>query len=1084
MGDAILAFFGAPYAHEDDPQRAVLAGLEILEGIRPFHERIEREYNLDFNVRVGISTGPVVVGDIGSNVAAEYTAMGDEVNLAARMEQTAQPGTLQISSNTHKLVAPLFEFDSLGAIEVKGKSEPVPAYRVLGRKAEPGRLRGIEGLNAPLIGRAGEFDTLRQVIEEVRQGRGRIVCLIGEAGLGKSRLIEELRAEWEKEADSESSWLESRGISYDATRPYSLFQQRVRQIFGVEDVDPSEVIREKIARGLQHLEPDQLALCTAAAENLLAARVESDEPQLPAEAPKRELFEALLNAWREMASHTPIVMVFDDLHWADPASLELLLHLFQLTEEVPILLLCAFRPYRQSSGWQAKQTAETDYPHRYTEITLSPLSNEDSDTLIASLLTIADLPSQLRQMILQKTEGNPFFVEEVVRTLIDSGAVVRDESGMHWRATAKVGDIAIPDNLQALLTSRIDRLEVETRRTLQLAAVIGRTFYHHVLKTVSDTAIALDRQLNTLQRVDLIREAARVPDLEYMFRHELTRDAAYNTILRRSRREFHRRVSEAIETMFSDRLEEEAHRLAYHFHEARDDIRALKYSTMAGDAAARLYANIEAITHFTLALELAKRSEISNEQLINLYTSLGQTMELCGQYDDALANYQELETLGRERGDRALELAALISLATVNSTYTAKFDPAQGRTSSERALVLARELSDRRAEAKVLWNLMLLEIFSTQDPQRAVVYGEQSLAIARQHDLREELAYVLNDIAHAYAAVGRREHAGAALEESRGLWRELGNLPMLADNLFSEAAALHEVGKLDEAETLANEALRVSQSISNLWGQAGSLFVIGLIYLERGEFDKGIKVIEDSLPLAEQGNFVVAPLLMCPVLAWVYGSLGDIERGFELAHIALTKPHQVDEYQPLARAALAYLHLISGNTAEADAAFKEAYGEPATEESELAPRHMGLFLISQTIIGGEVALANREYDRVLRLTERSITSMRTNGMRIFLPDILRLKGQALASLGRTSEAREVLGEARTEGEALGSRRSLLSILIALHHLEIQEGNSTEAATLRLQAREIVEFIADHAGTPELRASFLNTPLIRGIMGAA
>ena len=213
MGDAILAFFGAPSAHEDDPQRAVLAGLDIVDGIGSFREGTERDYGLDFNVRVGINTGPVVVGDIGSAQAGEYTAMGDAVNLAARMEQTAQPGSVQVSEDTYKLIAPLFDFEPLGGIEVKGKSEPMLAYRVLGRKAEPGRLRGIEGLSAPLIGRDSEIESLRRVITEVQEGRGQIVCLLGEAGLGKSRLIEELRAEWLEVTNNEASWIESRGIS-------------------------------------------------------------------------------------------------------------------------------------------------------------------------------------------------------------------------------------------------------------------------------------------------------------------------------------------------------------------------------------------------------------------------------------------------------------------------------------------------------------------------------------------------------------------------------------------------------------------------------------------------------------------------------------------------------------------------------------------------------------------------------------------------------------------------------------------------------------------------------------------------------
>jgi class 3 adenylate cyclase len=214
MGDAILAFFGAPTAHEDDPQRAVLAGLDILDGITPFREEIKDEYGLDFNVRVGINTGPVVVGEVGSDFAGEYTAMGDAVNVAARMEQTAQPGSVQVAENTQALTAPLFDFETLSSIEVKGKADPVATFRVLGSKAEPGRLRGIEGLSAPLVGRDEEFDTLSDVLSELREGRGQIVFMVGEPGLGKSRLIDELRRDW-----GDAPWIESRGISFDTARP-------------------------------------------------------------------------------------------------------------------------------------------------------------------------------------------------------------------------------------------------------------------------------------------------------------------------------------------------------------------------------------------------------------------------------------------------------------------------------------------------------------------------------------------------------------------------------------------------------------------------------------------------------------------------------------------------------------------------------------------------------------------------------------------------------------------------------------------------------------------------------------------------
>ena len=702
MGDSILAFFGAPASHEDDPQRAILAGLEIVDGIGAFREEIAKEYGLDFNVRVGINTGLVVVGEVGSESAGEYTAMGDAVNLAARMEQSAEPGSVQVAENTYSHVEPLFDFEPLGPIEVKGKAEPVPAFRVQGPKAEPGRVRGIEGLSAPLVGRDGEMDTLRRMTSELREGRGQIAFVIGEPGLGKSRLINEMQTEWRRTGGGQAPWIESRGISFDTSRPYGQFQQRLQQLFGVREDDTQEVVLEKLSRSPEGYPQDLHVLAKRAAEILMAISSESEGTRLEGEAVKHDLFDAVTSVWRRLASHSPTVMVFDDMHWVDPASAELLRHLFQLTDEVPILFLCAMRPERQSPAWQVKQLAETDYPHRYTELALSPLSRDDSDSLVSSLFAISDLPPCLRQMILEKTDGNPFFVEEVVRTLIDSGAVVRDKSGEHWQAVSEIDDIDIPENLQALITSHFDRLEGEVRATLQIASVIGRYFYYKVLKLVSDTASQLEGQLSTLQRVELIREASRVPELEYMFRHELTRDAAYNSILRRRCRQFHRRVGEAIEELFTDRVEEQSSLLAYHFDEGRNFEKALKYYTLAADAAARLYANVEANTLYARAIELARQMSTPTHQLIHLYTQNGTTLRLLSKHDEAIANYEELEAIARERGDRVLELAALLPQATVFSTYTSRFDPVKGEAVSKQTLALARGLDDKQAEARAL----------------------------------------------------------------------------------------------------------------------------------------------------------------------------------------------------------------------------------------------------------------------------------------------------------------------------------------------------------------------------------------------
>jgi class 3 adenylate cyclase len=603
MGDGFLAFFGAPAAHEDDPQRAIFAALEILGEVKPFAAQIKVQYGLDFAVRVGINTGPVVVGDVGSRHVAEYTAMGDAVNLAARMEQAAQPGTIQIAEDTQRLIAPMFDLEDLGGIDVKGKSAPIRAYRVLAAKARPGQLRGIEGVSAPLIGRDREMAQMRDAMERLQQGRGQVVCLIGEAGLGKSRLLDEARKIWLLRNPA-YSWEQVQSSPYDGARPYGLFQKYGRDMFGIHLDDPPEVIHQKVAKGFVGV-PRASDMCKVTMEHVIASKAIRDTRDYQAEDLKQNLYGIALRAW-ENASSFPSVCVFDDVHWADQASVDLLVHVFRVTEQSPMLFVCALRPERESPGWQIKLKAEAAYPAHYTEIVLSPLDTQRTNDLVSALLNIADLPRDLRALIIRKAEGNPYFVEEVVRSLIEQGIVYQTDDGLRWKAATKLEDLAIPDTLHALLGARIDRLDAETRATLQLASVIGRTFDLRILKAVSASTTSLDLQLAALQRVELVREVTRKPKLEYTFKHELARDAAYHTILLRRRPELHRQVGEAMETLFRDRIEEHAHRLAQHFAAGGDGDKAYRYYVMAGEAAAAVSADAEAADHFVHALEAAE----------------------------------------------------------------------------------------------------------------------------------------------------------------------------------------------------------------------------------------------------------------------------------------------------------------------------------------------------------------------------------------------------------------------------------------------------------------------------------------------
>ena len=646
MGDALLAFFGAPIAHEDDPRRAILAGLDIVEAIKPYREQIRERYGIDFDVRVGINTGLVVVGAVGSDLRMEYSALGDAINLAARMEQTAEPGTVQVAHDTYKLVKNLFEFKALGSIEIKGKSEPVLAYQALGRRFESGRMRGIEGLHAAMVGRQAELLALSEVMADLKQGLGRIIFVLGEAGLGKTRLISETHEVFKTLGHTQAVWVETISLSYETNQAYGLFQRLIRRIGGIEYNDSPLTLHEKLSALVENMDEAQRPRALHVFEALFGLETENNGVPMDDETFKGELFEAMYLWWKACFSLQPAVLVFDDMHWCDAASVGLLRQLLPLTGEIPLVLLCAMRAERNAPAWQIKTTADEEFTHRYTELILRPLSEGEGNELVNRLLGNPELPESLRSGILEKSGGNPFFIEEVVRTLIDNGVLIPEEQSVDgktqrvWQATSASADFAIPDNLQSLLSARMDRLEESTRGTLQLASVIGRSFYHRVLQEVDEASHELDKHLSTLLRMELIREAARVPEIEYAFRNPLTQEAVYKTILIKRRRAFHRRVGEAMESIYADRLDGLYSLLAHHFALANERGKAIDYSRKAARQAVALFAYDDAIQNLRAALDLIEEGK-QTETHVMLLEELGDVYRLLRDIGQAIAFYHD-----------------------------------------------------------------------------------------------------------------------------------------------------------------------------------------------------------------------------------------------------------------------------------------------------------------------------------------------------------------------------------------------------------------------------------------------------------
>jgi class 3 adenylate cyclase len=492
QGDAMLAFFGAPVAHEDDPERAIFAAIDMLAAIEEFATQLRRSHGIEFRIRAGINSGPVMVGNIGSDLRYEYTALGDAVNVAARMQSSAQPGTIVITEMTRRLTGDTFEVEDLGAIEVKGKTEAVHAFRVLARKATPARRRGLEsvGLDSPMVGRDAQLARLTGLLDIIRTGHGRVAFVVGEPGIGKSRLLVELkRAAMAPTADgTTTTWVEGRCLSYGRNLPYHLLIDLVRSILGLTFAESGEAGRATLDQRLAEIEGADSADAVDSAPyfaTLLGLPLRDEElprTRLEPDVLQGRYVAAIVRLLRGLATRGPVVVVCEDLHWADPASVDVARHVMPLAAELPILFVAAMRAESDAPGWALKDQAREVFGDRLTEIALEPLGDADSRTLVANLLEVESLPESVRTAIMTRAEGNPFFVEEVVRMLIERGVIVA--RGQRWVATDEVATVEIPENLHGLLLARIDQLPDEAKRSLRIAAVIGRQFPVRVLERV------------------------------------------------------------------------------------------------------------------------------------------------------------------------------------------------------------------------------------------------------------------------------------------------------------------------------------------------------------------------------------------------------------------------------------------------------------------------------------------------------------------------------------------------------------------------------------------------------------------------
>ncbi|MFQ6018010.1 MAG: adenylate/guanylate cyclase domain-containing protein, partial [Kiloniellaceae bacterium] len=592
LGDGVMALFGAPLAHEDHAVRACFAALAMQEAIRHTADQVRRERGIEVQVRIGLNSGEVVVRAIGNDLTMDYDAIGQTTHLAARMEQLAIPGTVRITADTLRLAEGFVQVKPLGPIPVKGLTDPVEAFEV--SAATPTRTRFQAAVARGLtrfVGRQTELQALNRALASAGQGHGQIFAVVGEAGVGKSRLFYEFTR-----SHRTQGWLvlESGSVSYGKATAYLPIIDLLKDYFRIEDRDDARGIREKVTGKLLTLDETFKPLLAPFLALLDIPVNDAAWEALDPSQRRRRRLDAVKGLLLRESRVQPVVMVFEDLHWIDS---ETQVFLDSLVEGLPtarILLLANYRPeYRH--GWGSKTY--------YTQQRMDPLPAESAEELLANLLGEAPRLATLKRLLIARTEGNPFFLEESVRTLVETGALT-GVSGA-YQVAADVKQVEVPATVQGVLAARIDRLSAEDKRLLQMAAVIGKDVPYGLLRAIAETPEDdLRRGLASLQAAEFMYETRLFPDPEYTFKHALTHEVAYGSLLHERRRTLHQAIARAIETPFAGRLAEQLERLAHHYTEAGLTEQAVGYWQQAGQRAIERSANSEAVAHLTKGLEL------------------------------------------------------------------------------------------------------------------------------------------------------------------------------------------------------------------------------------------------------------------------------------------------------------------------------------------------------------------------------------------------------------------------------------------------------------------------------------------------
>lgn len=804
LGDGVVAYFGHPSAHEDDAERAVRSALAIVEIVSARGPELEARYGRHLEVRVGVHTGPVVVGEVGSGERSETLAVGATTNVAARIESEARPGTVVVSAATLRLVRGIFATESLGARTLKGLAAPVELHRVIRPTGASTRLEvaSLEELS-PFVGRVEELALLDRSWCDAREGRGQVVLLGGEAGMGKSRLLQVFR---ENLTGDGHRWIECRASNFHSHTAFHPLSKLIEQTLHLEPDGTAEQQLAQLAKGLgdMGLDPSESAPLFASLLGLPVAK-DTSPFAVTVEARRRITLDALSKWLLALAEPQPVVLVIEDLHWLDSSTLDLLGLLIHRVPETSVLIIATFRPSFEPP-WDA-------VPHA-RQVTLGPLTQKETHAMLTGLTGGAALPARIRDQVVAKTDGVPLFVEEFTQAVLESGAVAKRDD--RYEETGPIPTSFVPSTLQDSLMARLDRLG-PAKKLAQLAAILGRDFSHALLTTVASDAQSLERDLSTLVGAGILQQAGEPSLGAYAFKHALIQDTAYQSLLKSSRRAWHTRVADALETHFADSAVAEPERLAWHCEQGNLLDRAVGHYQRAAEQAQQRAASTEAIRHLSCAIELLQSLPDSAERAereLQLQIELGMTVAAVKGWGnaDAEAAYSRARELCEHIGELPQVFQVTRGLVIY---YTAKSELGTANELGKRLMELAEQSGETDLLLPAHQQRGILHHYSG-NPTEAIAEFEQAIALyepsAHRHltQLYGEDLGVLSRIWMAWSQwlVGHPDQAVDTCNEARELAEQVGHQFSLA-YVFAWTSMLHVMRREPERARAAAEQANV-----------------------------------------------------------------------------------------------------------------------------------------------------------------------------------------------------------------------------------------------------------------------------------